>query len=69
MPNKVVNYQFNVSYSAMKYTVALIHHYHMWTYCAFTAPSDVMPIMGITIHTEDLRIKTHEGFLNSHDLC
>ena len=22
---------FNVSYSAMKYTVALIHHYHMWT--------------------------------------
>ena len=25
--------------------------------------------MKITIHTVDLRIKTHEGFLNSHDLC
>ena len=25
--------------------------------------------MEITIHTVDLRIQTHEGFLNSHDLC
>ena len=29
----------------------------------------LMPIMEITIHTVDLRIKTHEGFFNSHDLC
>ena len=32
--------------------------------CTFTAPSYVMPIMEITIHTVDLRIKTHERFLN-----
>ena len=30
MPSKVVKYQlFKVSYSAVKYTVALINHYHM----------------------------------------